>query len=475
MAVELYNKATRPISQNLGGAWTLILFLKSGPKELIEGITYFAKVSYYYMHNFLDNLKWRGMIHDITPGTEAQLKKEMTAGYIGFDPTAPSLHVGNLATIMLLKHFQLAGHKPMVLVGGATGMIGDPSGKSAERKLLREDELRYNQECISKQLGRFLDFSPGKNGAELLNNIDWFKDLGFLKFLREVGKHISLNYMMAKESVKRRSEGGISFTEFTYQLLQGYDFYHLYTTRGVKLQMGGADQWGNLTTGTELIRRKAESKAFALTTPLITKADGSKFGKTEQGNIWLDPTMTSPYAFYQFWLNCSDEEASQLIKLFTLLSQQEIATLTQTHQAAPHQRILQKTIAKELTITVHSAAAYTRAAKASELLFGHATQADLLALSEKDLLTIFASVPQIKISKEQLARVEHVMALVTSATQGIIFASKRTARQMIQEGGISINKAKITDPYQKPAWVLLRERYLLVQRGRKSYYLITVD
>lgn len=363
----------------------------------------------------------------------------------------------------------------MVLIGGATGMIGDPSGKSVERKLLHEDELQYNQECISKQLRRFIDFSPGAYGAELLNNIDWFSDLGFLEFLREVGKYLPLNYMMAKESVKRRLVGGISFTEFTYQLLQGYDFYHLYTTMGVKLQMGGADQWGNLTTGIELIRRKAGGAAFALTTPLITKADGSKFGKTEQGNIWLDPTMTSPYAFYQFWLNCSDEEASRLIKVFTLLSQEAIATLTQAHQVAPHKRILQKTIAKELTITVHSAAAYTQAAKVSELLFGHATQTDLLALDEKDLLVIFVNVPQIKISKEQLARVEYVIELITSTTQGIIFPTKGAARRMMQEGGVSINKVKVTNPYQKPDWMLLRGRYLLVQRGRKDHYLIIVD
>lgn len=415
------------------------------------------------------------MIHNITPNMEAQLQKEMAAGYVGFDPTGPSLHIGNLAIIMLLKHFQLAGHKPMVLVGSATGMIGDPSGKSAERKLLNEDELRYNQECISKQLMQFLDFSPGKNGAELLNNLDWFKDLGFLELLREVGKQLPLSYMMAKESVKRRLEMGISFTEFTYQLLQGYDFYHLYTTMGVKLQMGGADQWGNLTTGIELIRRKTGGEAFALTTPLITKADGSKFGKTEQGNIWLDPTMTSPYTFYQFWLNCSDEEAKRLIKVFTLLSQEAIATLTQAHQVAPHQRILQKTIAKELTTTVHSAAAYTQAAKASELLFGHATQTDLLALDEKDLLVIFTNLPQIKISKEQLARVEYVIELVTSTTQCIIFPTKGAASRMIQEGGVSINKVKVTDPYQKSDWVLLRERYLLVQRGRKDHYLIIVD
>lgn len=426
------------------------------------------------MHNFLANLRWRGMLHDITPGIEAQLNKELTAGYVGFDPTGPSLHIGNLATIMLLKHLQLAGHQPMVLVGGATGMIGDPSGKSAERKLLGEEELRHNQKCISKQLGRFLDFSPGKNSAEILNNLAWFKDLGLLKFLREVGKHLSLNYMIAKETVKSRLEGGISFTEFAYQLLQGYDFYYLYTTRGVRLQLGGADQWGNLTTGLELIRRKTGGEAFALTTPLITKADGSKLGKSEGGHIWLDRDMTSPYAFYQFWLNSADEEASRLIKVLTLLDQEEIAWLMQTHQAAPHQRILQKALGKELTTMVHSAADYIQAAQASKLLFGQDTQEDLLALSEQHLLALLASVPPIAISKEQLARVAHVMELVTSATQGLIFSSNGEARRMIQEGGLRINKVKVMDPYQKPDWVLLQERYLLIQKGKKHYYLISV-
>jgi tyrosyl-tRNA synthetase len=426
------------------------------------------------MHNFIENLRWRGMIHDITPGTEAQLHKEQTAGYIGFEPTGPSLHIGNFATIMLLKHLQLAGHQPIVLVGGATGMIGDPSGKSTERKLLDEEEIRYNQECISKQLSRFLDFSSNKNAAVLVNNIDWFKDFGFLKFLRDVGKHLSVNYMIAKDSVKRRLEAGISFTEFTYQLLQGYDFYHLYTTRGIKLQMGGADQWGNLTTGIELIRRKAGAEAFALTTPLITRADGSKFGKSEQGNIWLDPTMTSPYMFYQFWLNCSDAETSQLIKVFTLLSQEEIAQLVQTHEKAPHQRILQNALAKELTILVHSAADYHQAVKASNLLFGQATQTDLLALSEQDFLTVFASIPQISIPVEQLAAVEDITDLLTHVTQGVIFPSKREARRMIEEGGVSINKEKVTDPYQKLACQPIKDKYLVVQKGKKNYFLIVV-
>lgn len=426
------------------------------------------------MHNFIENLRWRGMIHDITPGLEEESKKGIITGYIGFDPTASSLHVGNLATIMLLKHLQLAGHKPIALVGGATGMIGDPSFKAMERKFLAEEELLHNQACIMKQLSKFLDFSSGANAAELTNNIDWFRDLSFLKFLREVGKHLSINYMMAKESVKRRLEEGISFAEFSYQLIQGYDFYHLYTTRGVKLQMGGADQWGNLTTGIELIRRKTGKEAFALTTPLITKADGSKFGKSEQGNIWLDPTMTSPYMFYQFWLNCSDAETSQLIKVFTLLSQEEIAQLVQTHEKAPHQRILQNALAKELTILVHSAADYHQAVKASNLLFGQATQTDLLALSEQDFLTVFASIPQISIPVEQLAAVEDITDLLTHVTQGVIFPSKREARRMIEEGGVSINKEKVTDPYQKLACQPIKDKYLVVQKGKKNYFLIVV-
>lgn len=426
------------------------------------------------MQDFIANLRWRDAVHNIMPGTEVQLKKEATAGYVGFDPTAPSLHIGNLAAIMLLKHFQLAGHKPVVLVGGATGMVGDPSGKISERGLVREEELRHNQTCISKQLQRFLDFSNQAHGAVLLNNLDWFKDIGFLQFLREVGKHMSVNYMMAKDSVKRRLEVGISFTEFSYQLLQGYDFYYLYTHHNVKLQMGGADQWGNLTTGVELIRRKAGGTAFALTTPLITKADGSKFGKTEQGNVWLDPAMTSPYAFYQFWLNCSDEDAHKLIKVFTLLDQAAIETLCQTHRAAPHQRILQKAMAKEITMRVHSEQAYRQAAQTTEILFGSATQADIQTLSEQDLLTIFANVPQITISKEAWENLTDVADLVSSTTQGIVCRSKGEARRMIQGGGLSINKAKVTDPHQKPHFRLLQDRYLLVQQGKKYYYLIVV-
>lgn len=415
------------------------------------------------------------MIHDLTPDLEAQLKKGMMTGYIGFDPTASSLHVGNLAAIMLLKHFQLAGHKPIALVGGATGMIGDPSFKAAERKFLSEEELLYNQSCIMKQLARFLDFASGANAAELLNNMDWFQDMSFLKFLREIGKHLSVNYMMAKESVKRRLEDGISFTEFSYQLLQGYDFYYLYTTRGVRLQMGGADQWGNLTTGMELIRRKAGEEAFALTTPLIIKSDGSKFGKSEQGNIWLDPTMTSPYEFYQFWLNCTDEDAIRLIKVFTLLDREIIEAYIQAHTREPHQRILQKEIAKELTIRVHSEADYLQAAKTSELLFGRAMPADLWSLGEKDFKIIFKSIPEVAISQTDLSTTEHVIDLIASTGAGIMFQSKAEVRRAIQEGSLFVNKEKVTDPYHRPDFKLLQDKYLLVQRGKKHHYLIKIE
>ncbi|MEL6539705.1 MAG: tyrosine--tRNA ligase, partial [Bacteroidota bacterium] len=376
------------------------------------------------MQDLIANLHWRGMVHDLIPGTEAQLQRERTAAYIGFDPTSPSLHIGNLATIMLLKHLQLAGHRPVIVVGGATGMVGDPSGKSVERSLLSEEELRHNQACISQQLQQFLDFSDAPNGALLLNNLDWFQEMHFLQFLREAGKHIPVSYMLAKESVKRRLETGISFTEFAYQLLQAYDFYYLYTHHDVKLQMGGADQWGNLTTGTELIRRKLGGTAFALTAPLITKADGSKFGKTEYGNVWLDPTMTSPYAFYQFWMNCTDEEAHGFIKVFTLLDQASIEELYQAHSAAPHQRLLQQAIAQELTSTVHGQQAYQQALKTTHILFGKATQEDIQALSEQDLLTIFANVPQISISQGAFMAATDMTTLLSGTTQGLIFTTK---------------------------------------------------
>ena len=426
------------------------------------------------MHTFMDDLQWRGMIDNATPDLALQLQKEVTVGYVGLDPTGPSLHVGNLVTLMLLKHLQRAGHQARVLVGGATGMIGDPSGKSAERNLLGEEELRYNQACIGRQVERLLDCASGLHGVAMLNNLAWFKDLDLLTCLREVGKHFSLNYLLAKDAVKSRLAQGISFTEFAYQLLQGYDFYYLYTTEGVKLQMGGDDQWGNIVSGLELIRRKAGGRAFALTTPLITRADGRKFGKSEEGNVWLDPAMTSPYAFYQFWLNVTDEEAARLVRVLTLLERDVIDGLEKVHQAAPHQRVLQKALAKELTSMVHSVADYTEAARATELLFGQATLADLEALSEQDLLTILGEVPQISMGREQLGQVAHVLELVTSGTQGRIFSSQGAARRMIQEGGLYVNRMRVVDPYQRPDWVLLRERYLLIQKGKKHHYLITV-
>ena len=427
------------------------------------------------MQNFIANLQWRGMVHDLTPGTATQLNEERTTGYVGFDPTASSLQIGNLATIMLLKHFQIAGHKPMVVVGGATGMIGDPSGKASERKLLPKEELHYNQTCISKQLARFLDFSDKPNSAVLLNNLNWFQDMNLLQFLREAGKHISVNYMMAKDSVKQRLKTGISFTEFTYQMLQGYDFYYLYTHHNVKLQMGGADQWGNLTTGVELIRRKTGHTACALTVPLITKSDGRKFGKTEQGTIWLDPNMTSPHTFYQFWLNCSDEEARKFIKVFTLLDQSTIEQLIQTHDKTPHKRILQKAIAQELTTMVHTEQAYQQAAQAAEILFGNTAPEDIQKLSEREFLSTFADAPQMTISQAQWDNLTNVTDLVSSATQGMIFKSKVEARRMMQGGGLSINKVKVTDPHQMPSCDLLNGRYLLVQQGKKQYYLITIQ
>ena len=426
------------------------------------------------MTDFIAALKWRGMIHDVTPNTEAQLSKEMTAAYIGFDPTADSLHLGNLVTIMLLKHFQLAGHKPYVLVGGATGMIGDPSGKSQERNLLSEEALKHNQECIKKQLAQFLDFENGKNAAVMVNNFDWFKGIGFLDFLRDVGKHISVNYMMAKDSVKTRLETGISFTEFSYQLLQGYDFYHLYTQEGVKLQMGGSDQWGNITTGTELIRRKSSGEAYALTTPLLTKSDGSKFGKSEGGNIWLDAERTSPYKFYQFLLNSTDEDAHKLIRVFTLLAKDEIETLEKEHAETPHLRVLQKAIAKELTIRVHSEEDYETAIKASQILFGKSTTEDLVTIDEATLLSVFEGVPQVSISNADLENCNDVTTFLSETTQGIVFKSKGEARRMLQAGGVSINKEKITAD-QNVDFKLLQEKYLLVQKGKKNYFLVTVN
>lgn len=425
--------------------------------------------------NFVAELTWRGMVHSIMPGTEAQLESEMTSGYIGFDPTADSLHIGNMVQIMTLVHFQHCGHKPYALVGGATGMVGDPSGKSAERNLLSEEILRHNQACVHAQLQRFLDFSGGLNSAEMVNNYDWFKDFKFLDFIRDVGKHITVNYMMAKDSVKNRLETGLSFTEFSYQLVQGYDFYWLWKNKNCKLQMGGSDQWGNIVTGTELIRRKGNGDAFALTTPLITKADGSKFGKTEQGNVWLDPKKTSPYKFYQYWLNASDQDAESFIRIFTLRSKEDIEALIQAHQQAPHQRKLQLELAKDITTRVHSADEYEAAVKASNILFGNSVTEDLQALDESTLLAVFEGVPQAKVSKSRFESCNTVTDLLSEVTEGTIFPSKGEARKMIQGGGVSINKAKVEDANAKPSYQLLQGKYLLAQKGKKNYYLIVVE
>ncbi len=422
--------------------------------------------------NLIEELKWRGMLHDVMPGTEEKLAEEMTTGYVGFDPTADSLHIGNLVSIMLLKHLQLKGHKPIALVGGATGMIGDPSGKSEERNLLSEETLRHNQECIKKQLAKFLDFEPEKeNCAEMVNNYDWMKEFSFLGFLREVGKHLTVNYMMAKDSVKKRLETGISFTEFSYQLVQGYDYYHLYKNKKCRLQMGGSDQWGNITSGSELIRRICGGEAFALTCPLITKADGSKFGKSEQGNVWLDPKMTSPYKFYQFWLNSSDDDAARYIKIFTLLSKEEVDALVEEHSQAPHMRLLQKRLAKEVTVMVHSEEDYNTAVEASEILFGKGTTESLGRLSEGDFLAIFEGVPQIDVAKSELAEGIDILELL--AVKSDVFSSKGEARKMIKGNGFSINKSKISDETLKvDASYLLKEKYILAQKGKKNYYIL---
>ena len=426
--------------------------------------------------NFVEELKWRGMIHDIMPGTEEQLQKEMTTAYVGIDPTADSLHIGHLVSVMILKHFQRAGHKPIALVGGATGMIGDPSMKSQERNLLDEKTLRHNQEAIKKQLSKFLDFeSDAPNAAELVNNYDWMKNFTFLDFIRDVGKYITVNYMMAKDSVKKRLNGensnGLSFTEFSYQLVQGYDFLYLNKTKNCKLQMGGSDQWGNITTGTELIRRTTGGEAFALTCPLITKADGGKFGKTESGNIWLDPRYTSPYKFYQFWVNVSDADAERYIKIFTSLSREEIEALVTEQNAAPHLRPLQKRLAKEITIMVHSEADYEAAVEASSILFGNSTSEQLKKLDEDTLLAVFEGVPQFEISKEELNKGIKAVDLFTE--KAAIFPSKGEMRKTTQGGGVSINKEKliefereINDSY------LLDGKYLIVQRGKKNYFLL---
>lgn len=424
--------------------------------------------------NLVEELQWRGMIHDIMPGTEEQLQKELTAGYVGFDPTSDSLHIGSLVPIMLLVHLQIAGHKPFALVGGATGMVGDPSGKSEERNLLSEDILHKNIVGVQKQLEKFLDFNNSPTGAEIVNNYDWFKNMSFLDFIRDVGKHITVNYMMSKDSVKKRLETGISYTEFAYQLVQGYDFYVLNKEKGCKLQMGGSDQWGNITTGTELIRRKAGTEAFALTCPLIKKADGGKFGKTEKGNIWLDREKTSPYEFYQFWLNTSDEDAESYIKIFTLLDKKTIENIISEHQKTPHERLLQKELAKDITIRVHSEEDYNTALKATQIFFGSNTSEIIQQLTEKEILSIFGGVPQTKISKSVFNSIDNYIDLFSESTNNLIFPSKGEARRMLQSGGMAINKEKITidTPYQTN---LIAQKYLVIQKGKKNNYLITIE
>ena len=428
------------------------------------------------MKNFVEELRWRGMIHDITPGTEEELKKGPMSAYVGIDPTGDSLHIGHLVSIMILKHFQNCGHKPFALVGGATGMIGDPSMKSQERNLLDEETLAHNVSCIKAQLGKFLDFnSDAPNKAELVNNYDWMKDYSFIDFTRDIGKLITVNYMMSKDSVKKRlsreSSEGMSFTEFTYQLLQGYDFLYLYRERGVKFQLGGADQWGNITTGTELIRRTCQGEAYALTCPLIKKADGGKFGKTEKGNIWLDPERTTPYQFYQFWLNVSDEDAERYIKIFTMLDRETIEGAIAAHRECPERRELQKLLAKEVTIMVHGEQEYENAVKASNMLFGKATADDLRSLDEKTFLAVFDGVPTFGIEASKLP----LGLLDALAVETSIFPSKGEARKMIQGNGFSVNKEKRTDPNGcLSADDIIDGKYILVQKGKKDYYIITV-
>ena len=419
--------------------------------------------------NFIEELKWRGMLHDVMPGTEDELHKGMVRGYIGFDPTADSLGVGNLVQIMSLLHFQQCGHKPMALIGGATGMVGDPSGKSAERNLLDEDTLRHNQACQQKQIEKFLNFDCGANSAEMVNNYDWFKSFGFLEFIRDVGKHISVNYMMAKDSVKNRLETGMSFTEFSYQLVQGYDFYFLWKNKGVMLQMGGSDQWGNIVTGTELIRRKDGGQAFALTTPLIKKADGTKFGKTESGNIWLDPKRTSPYKFYQFWLNASDADVSTYIRIFTLMTREEIEALEAEQTQDPGKRPMQKALAKDITCRVHSIADYEAAVAASDILFGKSTDEDLRKLSSETLMEIFEGVPQGDVTREELSV---GLSIVDALVKSGFMKSNGEARRALQEGSISVNKVKVDAERMLSTTDVLAGGVVLLQRGKKNYFLL---
>jgi tyrosyl-tRNA synthetase len=426
--------------------------------------------------NFVDELRWRGMIHDIMPGTEELLNKEKISGYIGFDPTADSLHIGHMVQVMLLVHFQRAGHTPIALIGGATGMIGDPSGKSEERNLLDEVSIGRNLEAIKKQLSKFLDFQSGKdNTALMVNNYDWMKEYSFLGFIRDIGKHITVNYMMSKDSVRKRigsdSKEGMSFTEFSYQLVQGTDFLYLYNNKGCKLQMGGSDQWGNIVTGTELIRRKAGGEAYALTCPLITKADGSKFGKTESGNVWLDPAKTSPYQFYQFWLNVSDEDAAKYIKIFTILGREEIGSITEEHNRAPHERVLQKRLAEEVTVMVHSRDDYEGAVEASQILFGKGTTESLKRMNENTFLSVFEGVPVFDINPSLVAEGVTVADLCAGHTK--IFPSKGELRRLVQGGGLSINKQKVDNAeLLVTSDFLLNNKYLLVQKGKKNYSLI---
>lgn len=423
--------------------------------------------------NLIQELKWRGMVQDVMPGTEEQLQKEKTTGYIGFDPTADSLHIGSLVQIILLMHLQKAGHQPIALVGGATGMVGDPSGKSEERNLLSEEVLQHNVECVHRQLAKFLDFSSKTNPAMMANNFDWFRDMGFLTFIRDIGKHITVNYMMSKDSVKKRMETGISYTEFSYQLLQGYDFYWLFKNKNCRLQMGGADQWGNMTTGAELIRRMCGGEAFSFTTPLITKADGGKFGKTEKGNIWLDASKTSPYEFYQFWVNVSDEDAEKYIKIFTFLPKEEIEGLIRNHRDIPHLRLLQNRLAEEVTCMVHSKSDYNKTIEASQILFGKGTKEMLEKMDEKLFLSVFDGVPTYKISKSELSGGIILTELLAVKTQ--IFPSKGEARKMIQAGGLGINKEKVSEDLTLNDNSLLNQKYVLIQKGKKNYYLLVAE
>ncbi len=423
--------------------------------------------------SFVEELRWRGMLQDIMPGTEELLEKEKVAGYIGFDPTGDSLHVGHLTQIMTLIHFQNAGHKPIALVGGATGMIGDPSFKSAERNLLDEETLQHNVTCLKQQLAQFLDFGEGKNEAQMVNNYDWFKDFKFLDFIRDVGKLITVNYMMSKDSVKSRLEGesGLSFTEFSYQLIQGYDFYHLWKNHNCKIQLGGSDQWGNILTGAEFIRRQAQGSAFALTTQLIKKTDGQKFGKTESGAVWLDRTKTSPYKYYQFWLNASDDDAKNWIKIFTLKPKEEIENIITEHDKAPHLRLVQKALAEDITIRTHSQEDYDTAIKTSEFLFGKGSLDFLYALDHQEILEVFEGVPQFEISKSTIENKINILELLAVKTH--IFTSKSEARKMIQGGGVSLNREKITDPGMEiDTKHLVNSQYLIIQKGKKNYFLI---